>query len=262
MGIIDKLFKNKRKTTKNDLAGILNNVKGLVFEQERFKEAAKILEEASEKYPNSAPVQYSLGVTYSKIAGEYNDQDAVRPWALKSCDAFEKSLDLASRYGELNDEQIAKARESTELLKSVKEEYMTDKLITELKESQGVKSVKALEHLAFFEGERVKDALIESLNSDNAKIRMQAADSIDLYWGRTNDDRVVVPLIQAMNDPSAEVRSCVAKALGSIGMKTATDLRKTLQEALIKTLQEALQDNNLRVRETAKIALSFIKTRQ
>jgi len=106
--------------TERDFVKILSNVKSLVFEQMGFKEAIKILEKAAERYPNSAPVQFSLGVTYSRIAGEYKDEDAVRPWALKSGEAFKKAINLANRYGGLNDEQLAKARESVELVERAK----------------------------------------------------------------------------------------------------------------------------------------------
>jgi tetratricopeptide (TPR) repeat protein len=117
----DKMPEKKRKKPEMDLAEVLDNVKNLVFEQKQFKEAARILEEAAELYPNSAPVQLFLGVTYSRIAGECKGEDAVRPWALKSGDAFKKAVVLASQYGGLNDEQLAKARESAELIERIKE---------------------------------------------------------------------------------------------------------------------------------------------
>lgn len=101
MRILDSLFGKKREKSERDLTKILSNVRDLVFEQGRFKEAAKTLEEAAELYPNSAPVQFSLGVTYSKIAGEYKDEDAVRPWALKSGEAFKKAVNTTRRIRKL-----------------------------------------------------------------------------------------------------------------------------------------------------------------
>jgi len=83
-----------------------------LFGQERFKEAHVILEEAAELDPSSAPVQFTLGTTYLRITGEYGrDEDAARPWAAKSRDAFEKAIHLANQYGGLNENQLTKARD-------------------------------------------------------------------------------------------------------------------------------------------------------
>lgn len=83
------------------------------FELGEFRDAAAILEETVKLSPDSAPVLFTLGATYSKIAGEYgSDEEKVRPWAKKSRDSFKKALDLTALSGELNEEQLALARNS------------------------------------------------------------------------------------------------------------------------------------------------------
>jgi len=123
-----------------------------------------------------------------------------------------------------------------------------DELIEEL---NGLNQLKALDELGFYSGEKVKDALIQSLNSKKASMRMQAAETISLYHAKTNDDRVLEPLIQAMTDPVIDVRGYVVGALGRIGLEGDT--------RVISPLNQALRDQDPRVRKLAKMALENIK---
>jgi len=122
-----------------------------------------------------------------------------------------------------------------------------DELIEELK---GLNQLKALEELGGHKGEKVKDALIQSLMDKKPSMRMQAAETIGFYYKRTDDERVLEPLIQALTDPVIEVRGYVVKTLGDIGFDGNT--------RVISPLNQALQDPNPRVRKAAKIALEFI----
>ena len=121
-----------------------------------------------------------------------------------------------------------------------------DELIEELK---GLNQLKALEELRYHKGEKVKDALIQSLMDKKASMRIEAAKSIFIYYANTNDDRVVEPLIQAMTDPVPDVRGHAVITLGQVFIKGDT--------RVISPLNEALQDPNPRVRTLAKNALEY-----
>jgi len=78
-----------------------------------FQDAARLLEETAQLNPGSAPVQFTLAATYSRLGAERpHDEDHARKWMLKSRDAFKKCLDLAPRSGGLNEKQLATAREA------------------------------------------------------------------------------------------------------------------------------------------------------
>lgn len=84
-----------------------------LFNQEKFREAIPILENAVRIDPTFAPAQFTLGGAFSKVAGEYaDDEDAIRIWANKSADAFRKSISLASLYGGLNEKQLTLAQKA------------------------------------------------------------------------------------------------------------------------------------------------------
>jgi len=84
-----------------------------LFGQNKFHDAVKLLEETARLNPGSAPVQFTLGATYSRIGAERpHDEDHARRWMLKSRDAFQKCLDLAPRSGGLNEKQLTTAREA------------------------------------------------------------------------------------------------------------------------------------------------------
>jgi len=87
-----------------------------LFKRNKFRDAARILEEASPLNPTSAPIQFTLAVTYSRIGGECgNDNAAALPWLKKSGGAFKKAIDLAATHGGLNASQIEKARSSLQM---------------------------------------------------------------------------------------------------------------------------------------------------
>jgi hypothetical protein len=113
MGFLEKLFGDrKRQRSAGDPDKLYRDALEL-FGQERFREAAEALEEVARLDPNSAPVQFTMGATYSRIAGEYgDDEEAMRPWAEKSKVAFKEATNLASQYGGLNDKQLTIARDA------------------------------------------------------------------------------------------------------------------------------------------------------
>jgi tetratricopeptide (TPR) repeat protein len=84
-----------------------------LFNQGKSREAIPILEKMARIDPTFAPTQFTLGGAYSKVAGDYgDDEDAVRSWANKSADAFRKAISLASIHGGLNDKQVALAEKA------------------------------------------------------------------------------------------------------------------------------------------------------
>ncbi|HQL86594.1 MAG: hypothetical protein GX574_10525 [Lentisphaerae bacterium] len=87
-----------------------------LFKRNKFRDAARTLEEASPLNPTSAPIQFTLAVTYSRIGGECgNDDAAALPWLKKSGGAFKKAIDLAEKHGGLNASQLEKARSSLQM---------------------------------------------------------------------------------------------------------------------------------------------------
>ena len=118
MGIFDKFLGRKsekygqaHQTAAKDPEKLYRHAVEL-FGQEKFRDAAEVLEETARLNPNSAPVHFTLGVTYSRIAGEYgSDEYKVRPWMKKSVDCFRKAVGLASQYGGLNEKQLSNARD-------------------------------------------------------------------------------------------------------------------------------------------------------
>lgn len=127
-----------------------------------------------------------------------------------------------------------------------KDAKRVDELIEELK---GSNQLKALEELGYHKGEKVKDALIQSLMDKKASMRIEAAKSIFIYYANTNDDRVVEPLIQAMTDPVPDVRGHAVITLGQVFINGDT--------RVISPLNEALHDQDPRVRTLAKNALEY-----
>jgi transposase-like protein len=128
MGIFDKLLGRKsekseraHQTAAKDPEKLYRHAVEL-FGQEKFRDAAEILEETARLNPNSAPVRFTLGATYSRIAGEYgSDEEKVRPWMQKSRDCFKKAVDLATRSGGLNEEQLSIARNAVTAIDRVTE---------------------------------------------------------------------------------------------------------------------------------------------
>jgi tetratricopeptide (TPR) repeat protein len=83
-----------------------------LFGQGKFREALPVLEETAKLNPSSASVYFSLAATYSKIAGEYvNDEEKIEQLAKKARDCFKKSLELARTLGGLDDKQVMIARD-------------------------------------------------------------------------------------------------------------------------------------------------------
>lgn len=83
-----------------------------LFGRDKYREAAAALEEAARLAPDAAPVHFTLGATYSRIAGEYDSEEKMRPWAQKSRDSFKKALDLAGSSGGLDQRQLSIARDA------------------------------------------------------------------------------------------------------------------------------------------------------
>ena len=130
MGIFDQLFRSRTsgRTPAAVEAGATDHEQLYkravdLFRRGDFREAADILAQTARLNPNSAPVQFTLGATYSRIAGEYvDDEDKVRPWMEKSTDCFRNAVDLAARYGDLNEKQLAIARDAVLAFDRITEE--------------------------------------------------------------------------------------------------------------------------------------------
>lgn len=132
MGIFDKLFGRisgksgaRRDTRTRDPEQLYKRGVEL-FGQEKFREAAEVLEETTMLNPGSAPVRFTLGATYSRIAGEYgSDEEKVRPWAKKSTECFRKAVALAPQSGGLNEKQLSIARDAVAAFDRIMEEKST-----------------------------------------------------------------------------------------------------------------------------------------
>ncbi|NIM92136.1 MAG: hypothetical protein GTO18_00260 [Anaerolineales bacterium] len=108
-----------------------------LFNQEKYREAIPILEKAAEVDPTYAPVQFTLGGAYLRVAGEYgNDEDAARHWGNKSAEAFRKSLEIASQYGGLDDNQLTLARNTVKTFEDAETAYQMQREVTSLPEDQ------------------------------------------------------------------------------------------------------------------------------
>ena len=84
-----------------------------LIQKEEFREAVPLLEAATRLNPKSAAVHFSLGYAYSQIGAEYReDEEAIRPWAEKSMNAFLKAIHLGRQHGGLTEEQVKIARDA------------------------------------------------------------------------------------------------------------------------------------------------------
>jgi hypothetical protein len=108
-----------------------------LFNQGKPREAILILEVVAKTDPTFAPAQFTLGAAYSRVAGEYgDDEESVRVWANKSAEAFRKATDLARRYGGLNDKQLAMAQDAVRMFESAEGAYQARKGAPSLPEDQ------------------------------------------------------------------------------------------------------------------------------
>jgi hypothetical protein len=128
MGLLDKFFGRKTGTPGKTCDARARDPEQMyklaldLFGREKFRDAAEILEETVSLNPNSAPVHFTLGITYSRIIGECGaDDDKVRPWATKSMDCFKKAVELASKFGGLNEKQLSIARDAATAFDRIKE---------------------------------------------------------------------------------------------------------------------------------------------
>jgi tetratricopeptide (TPR) repeat protein len=114
MGFLQRLFgRRKGPGSTGDPEKLYQDALEL-FGKERFREAADALEELARFDPGSATTQFTLGATYSRIAGEYEeDEETMRSWVEKSSRAFGEAVNLARQYGGLNDQQLAMARDAS-----------------------------------------------------------------------------------------------------------------------------------------------------
>lgn len=108
MGILKNLFGGNARDPEKMYGQAME-----LFGQNKFREAAAILEETVTLNPKSAPAQFSLGVTYSRIAGEYgkDEEDKILPWLKKAADCLQQAISLASTGGGLNQQQLTIARD-------------------------------------------------------------------------------------------------------------------------------------------------------
>ncbi len=92
-------------------------------------------------------------------------------------------------------------------------------------------------------GEKAVEPLITALKDEDANVRSEAAGALRSI----GDERAIEPLIATLNDEDAHVRFCAALYLGSIG-----------DERAVEPLIAALNDEEASVRESAAKALGDI----
>ncbi|MBL7182902.1 MAG: tetratricopeptide repeat protein [Anaerolineae bacterium] len=81
-----------------------------LVDQSEFEKAARKLELARERAPQSAAIWFFLGFCYSRMAASKKRTEAeLLPIARKIANAYQRAVELAETVGGLNDEQIAKA---------------------------------------------------------------------------------------------------------------------------------------------------------
>lgn len=108
-----------------------------LFNKGKFHEAIPILEKVTRIDPTFTPALFTLGGAYSKVAGEYgDDENAVRSWANKSADAFRKAISLASLYGGLNDKQLALAQKTVMTYDGAETAYQNQRETSSLPEDK------------------------------------------------------------------------------------------------------------------------------
>jgi len=105
---------------------------------------------------------------------------------------------------------------------------------------EAVAAVKSDRELAERLGKRAVGPLIRALRDPNAEVRSRAAETL----GSLGEDRAVGPLIDALKDRSEQVRERAAKALGQLGDADA-----------IEPLTAAFQDPDRYVKAAAGEAL-------
>jgi hypothetical protein len=166
-----------------------------LFNQGKPREAILILEVVAENDPTFAPTQFTLGAAYSKVAGEYgDDEESVRVWANKSAEAFRKAIDLARRYGGLNDKQLAMAQDAASMLESAEGAYQTRKGAPSLPEDQRKRiyaEFMQAKDSAFLQGIDMQDLEAASKRGDLAHM----AQSLN-FQGTKSEDAVVAKMAE------------------------------------------------------------------
>jgi tetratricopeptide (TPR) repeat protein len=116
MALFEKIFGTKTDEIGNKdpkkKAEILYQ-KGLAaVKANRFREAIPILEEASKLNENSAPIHMLLALSYTRIAGDFeNDEKTMYTWISKAADVYWKAIILHREYGGLDQKQLTTALE-------------------------------------------------------------------------------------------------------------------------------------------------------
>jgi hypothetical protein len=166
-----------------------------LFNQGKPREAILILEVVAKSDPTFAPAQFTLGAAYSRVAGEYGDDEGtVRIWANKSAEAFRKAIDLARQYGGLNDKQLAMARDAVSMFESAEGAYQARRGAPSLPEDQRKRiyaEYMQAKDSAFLQGIDMQDLEAASKRGDLAHI----AQSLN-FQGTKSEDAVIARIAE------------------------------------------------------------------
>jgi tetratricopeptide (TPR) repeat protein len=80
--------------------------------QQEYRQAVPLLEEAGRLDPMSAQIHQCLGYSYSRVAGEYEgDEATMNSWMNRAADTFWKAITLHRAHGGLEQKQLTTAME-------------------------------------------------------------------------------------------------------------------------------------------------------
>ncbi|MEW6096671.1 MAG: tetratricopeptide repeat protein [bacterium] len=88
-----------------DLQKLYDDAKKLIDEN-KFTDAVEKLKRAEELAPDSAAISWSLAFCYSRISPSSDTDEAYYASAKRVADAFSRAIELAKKFGGLNDKQL------------------------------------------------------------------------------------------------------------------------------------------------------------
>lgn len=179
------------------------------------------------------------------IAGAAGDASvAVRRAVAHALGELEGRRVLPALLGMARDSDVEVRRYVAEGLGDMDDEATYETLVLLARDSDAEVRASAIGGLGDLEDRRALTVLVAALKDANEEVRARAADAI-----HNIDELKTAPpaLIEALADPSADVRHNVAHALGSIG-----------DEAAVPALKRALADSNSEVRRGVAEALAEI----
>ena len=179
------------------------------------------------------------------IAGASKDQSVgVRREVANALGEIEGRRALPTLLGMARDADVEVRRHVASALGDLEDQDAFDTLAQLSRDADAEVRQSAIQGLGQLEDGRALPVFVAALKDQHAEVRSQAADAI-----HNIDEISTAPraLIDALADPSQEVRHNVAHALGSIG-----------DEAAVPALKRGLADANVEVRRAVAEALADI----